>query len=408
MNVSEYFLTENKKNKDNQNSKNKKDILSDIKQNLYQELTTQSSLKLKYRDYDESSFKNSKYINYFNLKNNEDNSITDFKYNKEEKDKYNKNNKERNNDNISENKTRRNDNNYMDDMSKSQNQNKKIINNSNMKLNNNYFDNFNNNEDLIYILTSKQNDNYKETEEQSEKDNYDKDTAYIALPFCHYHKYNLKLPKKYTCNFKNCSCCAVKEQNNCSNLENDPNNYKNNKDYIYPKFESGNKNNTYKSVLGKYKNKNKNLNLDKTKLSDSSEFDSLGDSGFNFMKPNNNNIKIPKNDYISEKKSENSENSENSEKSEKTQKSEKSEKSENSKDESSNLELPYDVNINDDKDLKKYKNLVDRSEKKSKIHFSVMYYKRLNKSFNQIFSKDINKNLFKNNIKNKNVELLRE
>jgi hypothetical protein len=69
MNVSEYYLTENKKNKDNQNSKNKKDILSDIKKNLYQELTTQSSLKLKYRDYDESSFKNSKYINYFNLKN---------------------------------------------------------------------------------------------------------------------------------------------------------------------------------------------------------------------------------------------------------------------------------------------------------------------------------------------------
>ena len=45
------------------------------------------------------------------------------------------------------------------------------------------------------------------------------------------------------------------------------------------------------------------------------------------------------------------------------------------------LDVPDDINIKDEKDLKNYKNLVDEKNRKSKIHFSVTYYQKLNKSF---------------------------
>ena len=191
----ESIITDSKNKINNQINKIKNDNLFDIKQSLYQELTTQSSRKMKYRDFDDSSFKNSKYINYFKLKNNEDHIMPD----KDEKEKYNinKNNREKNNENNFKNINnknlilRNNNMNITDDLIKSQTQKKSSINNINTETNNIDIDNFNNNEDLIYIITTNKNENHKENEQQNESDNYDKKTAYIALPFCHYHKYNL-------------------------------------------------------------------------------------------------------------------------------------------------------------------------------------------------------------------------
>jgi hypothetical protein len=145
----------------------------------------------------------------------------------------------------------------------------------------------------------------------------------------------------------------------------------------------------FKSVLDQLKNKNKNHNnlyerFNKSKISESSESNQISDFEFNFQKPNDINTKIPKN-YFNDDISENEK------------------EFENSNDDSSNLELPDDFIINDEKDLNNYKNLVDKSDKKPKTHFSVMYYKRLNKSYNQIYSKDL-----KDKNKVKNFELLRD
>ena len=35
--------------------------------------------------------------------------------------------------------------------------------------------------------------------------------------------------------------------------------------------------------------------------------------------------------------------------------------------------------------------MVNANKKQSKLHFSIIYYKKLNKSYNQIYSKDIKK-----------------
>lgn len=410
MNFNECVATESKKKINSQSVSQKKENLLDIKQNLYQELTTQSSLKLKYRDNDESS----KYINYFNLKNNEDNVYSEFKLNKENKKTYNKFSIEKNKENFFENK------NYSENskikslnekkvITQTQNnskqpiQNKNLFNNSFLNLSNNS-KNFKNNKDLIYIITPNKNKNNKESEKQSEPDNSDNQIAHLVLPFCHYHKYNLGLPKQYTCNFKNCSCCAFQKKINNSQVEKDSNNYKNKKDFIYPKFDSEKKNNKnkYRSVLDQFKKNNLNINMSNSQIT--GESNDLDDSSYIFMKPNNINLKISKNDYITENESENLDNSNDN----------NSQGFNNSKsnDESSKLELPFDLN-NDEKDLKKYKNLVNKSDKKSKIHFSIEYYKRLNKSYKQIYSKDIKNDPINDDEVNplnkiKNIELLRE
>ena len=459
MDGNEYYKIEDKKYENT--NKYKKDNQLDIKPYLFQQLTTQSSRKIKNRDNDESSYINSKYLNYFNLNNNEDNNYKNKKNFYENKIKSEKKNSKL---------FMRNDNNdLLSFYSKSQIQNKNLFFNSNTNLEKFETDNFKNNEDLIYILTTNKNDNEKETDDESESYHYERNTSHIALPFCRYHKYNILLPKQYTCNFKKCSCCAFPEKIN-SFYENN-NNYKNNNanDKLKNKVK---KNIEFKSVLDKFKkkkkkkenqdgdfkrnkkvNKNKDLdinriintneednlknllkndninkknnlksinkddnennskylnkndilnksnyskdlnknnnynqykaiNLNKTKISDSSESNDLGDFKCNFQKPNNINIKIAKNDYISEN---------------------------GSKNESSRIELPNDFNIDDERDLKKYKNYVNQSEKKTKLHLSVMYYKKLNKSFNQIYSKDINKSKkIRSESKDKKFELLRE
>lgn len=83
---------------------------------------------------------------------------------------------------------------------------------------------------------------------------------------------------------------------------------------------------------------------------------------------------------------------------------------EDSINEPSLVELPYEGN--EDINLIRYKYLVKKGENKSKIHFSVLYYKRLNKSYNQIYSKDFKNNQSNFNMKginkNKNIEFLRE
>ena len=242
-----------------------------------------------------------------------------------------------------------------------------------------------NNNDLIYLLNTSKN------EDESETDYSERIKFNIALPFCHYHKYNIKLPKKYTCNFKNCSCCGFMETKRAPYLDNNTH-YKNKGgDYIYPNIKSEKKESKYRSVLDQFKNKKKNniIKVNKTIISDSSESNQISDFNFNFLKPNNEIIKIPKNDFISENEFENS----------------------NDDTISSKLELPGDCNINDGNDLKRFRNLVNNDEKKSKIHLSVLYYKKLNKSYNQIYSKDIKKednNHIKGVNKKKNIEYLRE
>ena len=486
MNANEYYITEDKKVENPNKYKNKKDNLLDIKQNLFQELTTQSSRKIKL---DENSYINSKYLNYFNLQNNEDNINHENK--KEIYDRKNKNFLE--NKNRSEKKYpkyyMRNDKDLLSFHTKSQIQNKNLFMNSNSNYSNINIDKFNNNDDLIYIITTNKNLNEKETDDESESYHYER--SHIALPFCNYHKFNILLPKQYTCNFKKCSCCAFREKIN--DLYENNNNYSNKYDNEKPK-NNDSKNITYKSVLDKFKkknnenkeknpktnkkiskntilnnngninsnkddnlknlnkngnmnkrknlrsinkndnlnksnnskninkndnlnksnnsknlnridnsnknnnlkkldkneninksndlNKNKASNLNKTKISDSSESNDLSDFRCNFQKPNNINVKIVKNDYISEN---------------------------DSKNESSGIELPSDLNIDDGKYLQKYRNYINSSEKKSKLHLSVMYYKKLNKSFSQIFSKDINQFKKKSSLsRHKNIELLRD
>ena len=391
MNTNEYNITENKKTENTQSNKYKKDSLLDIKQSLFQELTTQSSKKIKYKDNDESSLLNSKYINYFNIRNYDDNSIQDINILKKEKEKNNKGNKQKLENKKCQKLYNRNQNyNYNDNdinsYFKSQNQNKNSINISNSNFN---MDNFYNNDNLIYILTTNnkndtEKENNKEIDDKGEM-HYDKKTSHIALPFCNYHKYNIKLPKKYTCNFKKCSCCGVPEniffsKNNSQNNNNKLTINNNEKDLLNKET----KHKKYRSVLDQFKNKNINkINTNKSQISESSESCQISDTNFNFQKPNNINVKISKNDYIIENENEFDNSNDNEDLSE--------------------LELPNDFNMNDENELKKYRNLVNKTEKKPKTHFSIMYYKRLNKSYNQIYSKDLED---KNKVKN--FELLRD
>ena len=392
MNINEYNITENKRTEITQSNKCKKDNLLDIKQSLFQELTTQSSKKIKYRDNDESSLINSKHINYYNIRNYEDNSIPNITTIKKEKEKYNKNNiLKKENKKCQKLYKRNHDYNDNDENKffKSQNQKKNLINISNSNFN---IDNFYNNDNLIYILTT---NNKNDTENEYIKENwnesethYERKTSHVALPFCNYHKYNIKLPKKYTCNFKKCSCCGIPEnipfiENNSQNNINNNNKYIiNNNDKDLPNKEKKGK--KYRSVLDQFRNKNFNkINFNKSKISESSESCQISETDFDFQKPNNINLKISKNDYIIENENEFDNSYEN--------------------DELSDIELPNDFNMNDEDELKNYRNLVNKTEKKPKTHFSVMYYKRLNKSYNQIYSKDVED---KNKVKN--FELLRE
>ena len=570
MSINTYNITENKTT---ENTKSKKDNIIDIKQNLFQQMTTQSSRKFKNRENDENTFSSPKFHKNKNFKNCEENkSIYYDNYEKSlPKDGLRHKSNQKNTGIKSEKKRNKNkkisaiknDNDIMAYFSKNQNKNVYPLNDSNSNENekNNNFDTdkFNNNSDLVYVLSTQKDVDKNSDENDTELDSYERLTSHVALPFCHYHKYNIKLPKQYTCNFKNCSCCGCLRRKKLQNLQ-DSNRYQNKPDYIYPVINSEKKKTKFRSVLDKFrKNKNNNINTL------SGESNQLGDSRLIFSKPNNTNLKIAKKDYIIENSNDGSESNDNNNDIENgknyyylddnskngndynlndenrlygdnkskngneyyndnnnnyyyydntdnsnndnnennngnnfndaehydknknnsqnknihTNKDKNDEinntytnnenyrnkdgndynvynniygdnkieteynnnsndnnnddnafnknkidniykdenyitekESENNFNESSLLELPYDCN--DDTNLNRYKHLVNKSEKKPKIHFSVMYYKRLNKSFNQIYSKDLKNRRSKSNInfkgvnKNKRVEFLRE
>ncbi len=598
MSINTYIITENKTT---ENTKGKKDNILDIKQNLFQQMTTQSSRKFKNRDNDENTFSSPKYQKNKNIKNYEENKSIYYdnneksmpkdglKHKSNQKSTGMKSEKKRNRNRNKKISSIKNDNDIMTYFSKNQNKNGYPLNDSNSNENekNNNFDTdkFNNNTDLIYILSTQKDGSKNTDENDNELDNYEGLTSHVALPFCHYHKYNIKLPKQYTCNFKNCSCCGCLQRKKLQNFQ-DSNRYKNKPDYIYPVINSEKKKTKFRSVLDKFR-KNKNINTL------SGESNQLGDSRLIFSKPNNTNLKIAKKDYIIENSNDGSDSNDNNNdiengkdyyyiddniknendynlndenrlygdnkskngneyyndnnennnnyyyndnynndsnndnngnennnyndnnfnvnnfndgdnlykngnkyykndndnnnynddeykdknendsqnKNSYTNKDENDEinnniyrdnkleteynnnsndnfnkinndsnndnnnddnafnknkinniykdenyitekESENNFDESSLLELPYDCN--DDTNLNRYKHLVNKSEKKPKLHLSVMYYKRLNKSFNQVYSKDLKNKRSKSNInfkgvnKNKRVEFLRE
>jgi hypothetical protein len=206
--------------------------------------------------------------------------------------------------------------------------------------------------DLIYILST------QKIENENTLDDSEQLTSCIGIPLCHYHRFNDQLPKQYICNFKYCNCYECVDMGKYHKL-----NDINRPDYIYPINKIRKNNFKFRSVLDKFR-KNKNMST----LSE--EANQLGSFCLNILKPNDTNIKITKNNFIDNNNI-----------------IENEKEKEYSLNESSFLELPFDCN--DDRNLKNYQNLVSKSDKKSKIHFSVNYYKKLNKSYNQVYSKDL-------------------
>jgi len=290
----------------------------------------------KIKNFEGNKEKKLNHINYINSNN-------DYNIINEEKVQYNELN-------YDKNKRNKNDNDIMTYFSKSHNNNKDPIkvSYSKPKQKKEYTDNI----DLIYILSTQKREN-----ENTLDDDREQLTSCIGIPFCHYHRFNGQLPKQYICNFKNCNCyeCVDMGKSQKFNDNNKP-------DYIYPINKTKKSNFKFRSVLDKYKKNKKMSTL-------SEDANQLGSFCLNILKPNDANIKISKKNYIDNNILED-ENEKNY-----------------SLNESSFLELPFDCN--DDKNLKNYQNLVSKTDKKSKIHLSVMYYKRLNKSYNQVYSKDL-------------------
>lgn len=411
------IITE-KKNRLN-NSSNKENVL-EIKQNLFQELTTQSSQKNKYKDNDDF---NNKYINFLKSRTNEENTFPD-------SDIIYENNLFKKNININK---QRNKNNYKPQSKNKRNKTLTVIKSIN---------NFNNKEDdLMYIITKSPNKMNDQIPKNKNKN--DNIISHIALPFCHYHKFNLKLPKKYTCNFKNCSCCQFKDRQNFLYYENTK---ETSRDYIYPSIEKTQTskkryNNVLEKYISKYKRRNKknsedksktkkkynngkklmkkqvvenfnirnnknlndkkinNINLRKaknfnedsdknnnynsrnnSKSKDSINSDQMSDISFKFRKPDDTNLKIPKKVFVEK---------------------------DNSLSDSFSLEIPDEINIKDENYLKEFKDLVSKKNRKSKIHLSVTYYQKLNKSFKVYCDEKKKASPFKTKSKEKKFEFLR-
>jgi len=411
------IITE-KKNRLN-NSSNKENVL-EIKQNLFQELTTQSSQKNKYKDNDDF---NNKYINFLKSRTNEENTFpdSDIIYENNFIKKYSNINKQRNK------------NNYKPQSKNKRNKTLTVIKSIN---------NFNNKEDdLMYIITKSPNKMNDQIPKNKNKN--DNIISHIALPFCHYHKFNLKLPKKYTCNFKNCSCCQFKDRQNFLYYENTK---ETSRDYIYPSIEKTQTskkryNNVLEKYISKYKRRNKknsedksktkkkynngkklmkkqvvenfnirnnknlndkkinNINLRKarnfnedsdknnnynsrnnSKSKDSINSDQMSDISFKFRKPDDTNLKIPKKVFVEK---------------------------DNSLSDSFSLEIPDEINIKDENYLKEFKDLVSKKNRKSKIHLSVTYYQKLNKSFKVYCDEKKKASPFKTKSKEKKFEFLR-
>ena len=445
------ILTE-KKNDD------KKYNINEIKQNLLQELTTQSARRIKQKYRDEN---HSKYINILKRKENEENNFQEIYANNYDKNKI----IVRQNSKIA---------NLNNNYSKSQSKELSMIKSNN-----------NNDDDLMYIITKRNlNNNNKINNNNNNINNNELIISHLALPFCHYHKYNLNLPKKYTCNFKNCSCCKFKT----ININNEKNEIYPCYNYPYPSERSKKKfNNVLDKFIRKYKNnkmdkknfininiykkpkklehipsnkklkklkkkndilkleenKNKNYNDNENKnilinskkyynnddninnenddnnknillnlkkynnnekdkdsknnnddnsKSFESKSDKMSDIDFNFQKPDNNDLKISQKKYEIKNESEEEKNGSNS----------------LSVSDEMSLDIPEEMKIDDDNYLFKYIKLVNERKRKSKIHFSVKYYQKLNKSY-KIYANDNKKESpFKDRKKQKNFEFLRE
>ena len=293
----------------------------------------------------------------------------------------------------------------------------------------------------MYIITKSPNKMNDQIPKNKNKN--DNIISHIALPFCHYHKFNLKLPKKYTCNFKNCSCCQFKDRQNFLYYENTK---ETSRDYIYPSIEKTQTskkryNNVLEKYISKYKRRNKknsedksktkkkynngkklmkkqvvenfnirnnknlndkkinNINLRKaknfnedsdknnnynsrnnSKSKDSINSDQMSDISFKFRKPDDTNLKIPKKVFVEK---------------------------DNSLSDSFSLEIPDEINIKDENYLKEFKDLVSKKNRKSKIHLSVTYYQKLNKSFKVYCDEKKKASPFKTKSKEKKFEFLR-
>lgn len=405
---------------ENKNSKNrslKKENIFEIKQNLFQEITTRCYRPVKYKD-NYNNFNN--YIQLFNIKNNEENIIP------EDDIAYEQNFYEKNNNISIRNKKRLLSSKKYNSKSKNKNNNTLTIINSNTVNNNNY----NEENDLMYIISKEPKKSRNKTKEK--KSNKNNIRAHLALPLCHYHKFNLKLPKKYTCNFKNCSCCRLNE--NHFSLYNE-NTKETSRDYIYPSIERTIKGRSrYNNVLEKFTSKIKKKNIERQERKKSKKkkkkklIKKIIDDNFNEDANENNNEKIiinlnKENNKNEVKKNSHNNNSLNSSKSAEMsdisfnfQKPDETnlkipkknlEESDNSLSKSFSLDMPEEVNIEDEKDLKNYKNLVDEKKKKSKIHFSVAYYKKLNKSYKVYCGEDNKKKSSPGKSKEKKIEFLR-
>ena len=448
------ILTEKK---NDENYLNKKNNINEIKQNLLQELTTQSTRRIKQKYRDEN---HSKYINILKRKENEENNFQEIYANNYDKNKI----IVRQNSKIA---------NLNNNYSKSQSKELSMIKSNN-----------NNDDDLMYIITKRNLNNNNKINNNNNINNNELIISHLALPFCHYHKYNLNLPKKYTCNFKNCSCCKFKT----ININNEKNEIYPCYNYPYPSERSKKKfNNVLDKFIRKYKNnkmdkknfininihkkpkklehipsnkklkklkkkndilkleenKNKNYNDNENKnilinskkyynnddninnenddnnknillnlkkynnnekdkdsknnnddnsKSFESKSDKMSDIDFNFQKPDNNDLKISQKKYEIKNESEEEKNGSNS----------------LSVSDEMSLDIPEEMKIDDDNYLFKYIKLVNERKRKSKIHFSVKYYQKLNKSY-KIYANDNKKESpFKDRKKQKNFEFLRE
>ena len=420
----------------------KENKILEIKQNLFKELMNQSSNQIKYRGKLQNINFKKESINLLKTNNKEENK-------NQGNDSYNQIYYQ-NNDNIinrNYNELMQNKNYY--DSKFRNNRNGTLTPIKSNTMNNNIYDE---EKDLMYIIaeTDKKNSQKKYNKKKINDNNI---ISCLALPFCQYHKFNIKLPKRYTCNFKNCSCCQLRERESRNILyENNENTKESSREYIYPSLEKEESSNRrYSSVLEKFISKNKKKNKEKekekekkkkkkyikkklednfnikTKQNNLNKIDKVNNININLK--NQRNIKRQNSSSYSKSKSKSKNVSLNSSQSGnmsnislKFQKPEETnmkipKKTYEDSDESLNkslsedfsLDFPDDININDDSDLNLYKRTVNKKNKESKIHFSVKYYQKLNKSF-KIYCDEDNKKKsspYKSKSREKKFEFMR-
>jgi len=167
------------------------------------------------------------------------------------------------------------------------------------------------------------------------------------------------------------------------------------KDFKENYLEDNQEQNNNKKLTNKNNKKNnndKNNNIDKnnnkkerSNSKDLSDNDEISDISIKFQKPDETNIRMPKKEY---------------------------EDIEKSLSKSFSLEIPEELNIEDESDLREFKDLMKEKNRQSKIHFSVTYYQKLNKSYKVYCNNNKNKNNkksspFKAKSKEKHFEFLR-